>query len=171
MSLPSIFLSALLLLASTSAAATTETTLTTRNQHLFRYLFVDVYTATLYAPSNSNLTGILDSGQTVRLTLQYHRSIDRDDMIKAAQVTLERQHPASRLAQLQADIDQLHTHFVDVSEGDTYSLARTADGELQLYHNNQLSFSSKTPGLADAYLGIWLGQNGLSDDLRSALLR
>ena len=46
MSLPSIFLSALLLLASTSAAATTETTLTTRNQHLFRYLFVDVYTAT-----------------------------------------------------------------------------------------------------------------------------
>ncbi|HCP03572.1 MAG TPA: hypothetical protein DIT61_08665, partial [Pseudomonas sp.] len=63
MSLPSIFLSALLLLASTSAAATTETTLTTRNQHLFRYLFVDVYTATLYAPSNSNLTGILDSGQ------------------------------------------------------------------------------------------------------------
>ena len=46
---------------------------------------------------------------------------------------------------------------------DTYSIHVAA--------TSQLSFSSKTPGLADAYLGIWLGQNGLSDDLRSALLR
>ena len=171
MPLPNILLSAILLLTSTLVAASADTTLATRNQHLFRYLFVDVYTATLYAPSNSNLTGILDSDQPVRLTLQYHRPIDRDDMIKAAQVTLERQHPPARLTRLQADIDQLHTRFVDVSEGDTYSLVRTPDGELQLYHNNKLSFSSTTPGLADAYLGIWLGQNGLSDDLRSALLR
>lgn len=171
MSLPSTLLTALLLLTSTTAAATIDASLTSRNQHLVRYLFMDIYTATLYAQSDSNLTDVLDTQQPVRLSLQYHRSIDREDMIKAAGVILERQHPASQLAPLQADIDQLHSHFTDVSEGDTYSLTRTAEGELQLHYNDQLSFRSKTPGLAEIYLGIWLGQDGLSDDLRSALLR
>ncbi|MEL0167883.1 MAG: chalcone isomerase family protein [Pseudomonadaceae bacterium] len=171
MTLPSTLLTVFLLLASTTVAATADATLTTRNQHLFRYLFMDIYTATLYARSDSNLSGVLDSQQPIRLSLRYHRPIDREDMIKAARITLERQHPASRLAPLQADIDRLHSHFTDVTDGDSYSLTRTADGELQLHYNNTLSFSSNTPGLADIYLGIWLGQNGLSDNLRNALLR
>ena len=171
MSLPATLLSALLLLASTNVTATTDVSLATRNQHLFRYLFMDIYTATLYAPGNSNLTRLLESQQPIRLTLQYHRSIDRDDMIKAAMVTLKRQHPRSRLNPLLDEIEQLHAHFADVRDGDTYSLTRTAEGELLLHHNGQLSFQSTTPGLAELYLGIWLAPNGLSDDLRSALLR
>ncbi|WVM93711.1 hypothetical protein ULG90_07865 [Halopseudomonas pachastrellae] len=52
-----------------------------------------------------------------------------------------------------------------------YSLDRRPDGSLELHYNDSLAYRSDTPGLATLYLGIWLDEDGLSEGLRSALLK
>ncbi|UJJ31250.1 chalcone isomerase family protein [Halopseudomonas maritima] len=148
-----------------------DNALTLRNQHLFRYLLMDIYTAELYAPAQAPLEQLLASDQAARLTLRYHRNIARKDLIKAAQTTLRRQHGENDLSLWQAELDTLHSRFSDIKDGDSYSLERSAEGTLTLRHNGTLSYQSDTPGLATLYLGIWLGEDGLSDSLRSALLQ
>ncbi|MEO1829068.1 MAG: chalcone isomerase family protein [Pseudomonas sp.] len=71
----------------------------------------------------------------------------------------------------QDELTALHEAFRDVSAGDTYSLDRRPDGSLELHYNDSLAYRSDTPGLATLYLGIWLDEDGLSEGLRSALLK
>tara|TARA_Y100000780_G_scaffold139711_1_gene126018 strand:+ start:177 stop:689 length:513 start_codon:yes stop_codon:yes gene_type:complete len=158
-----------LLVSTTIQSADNELVL--RNQHLFRYLLMDIYTAELYAPAQTPLEQLLASDEAARLTLHYHRNIDREDLIKAAQTTLQRQYGENELSAWQAELDTLHGRFSDIQDGDSYTLERSAEGELTLRHNGTLSYQSDTPGLATLYLGIWLGEDGLSDSLRSALLQ
>ena len=106
----------------------------------------------------------------MRLELYYYRSIKRQDVIKAAWTALERQYDTTTLATLKPSVDQLHASFSDIGSGDRYSLNRTSDQHLVLRHNGQITFESNDRQLADAYLGIWLRPDGLSAELRSALL-
>ena len=161
----------LALMLTMSCASTADAALELRNQHLFRYLLVDVYTAELYSAPDTPLAQALAREQPLRLTLRYHRNIDRDDLTKAALTTLERQHGSEQVEQWQDELTALHEAFRDVSAGDTYSLDRRPDGSLELYYNDSLAYRSETPGLATLYLGIWLDEDGLSEGLRSALLK
>lgn len=106
----------------------------------------------------------------MRLELYYYRSIKRSDVIKAAWTALNRQYDATTLAELKPKVDRLHATFSDIQPGDRYSLTRLNDGALVLQLNDATVFSSNDRQLTDAYLGIWLRANGLSDDLRSSLL-
>ncbi|MEO1829067.1 MAG: hypothetical protein ABGX82_09640 [Pseudomonas sp.] len=78
----------LALMLTMSCASTADAALELRNQHLFRYLLVDVYTAELYSAPDTPLAQALAREQPLRLTLRYHRNIDRDDLTKAALTTL-----------------------------------------------------------------------------------
>ena len=141
-----------------------------RNQHLLEYLFVDVYSAALYAPDDAELNRLLPGDAPLRLELSYYRSIKRQDVIKAAWTALKRQYDENALAQLKPNIDELHSTLSDISDGDRYSLTRTTTGKLILRHNGKATFESDDRQLAEAYPGIWLNPNGLSDELRTALL-
>ncbi|MEH6491073.1 chalcone isomerase family protein [Halopseudomonas sp.] len=141
-----------------------------RSRYLLEYLFVDVYSAALYADENSQLASLLTSNDPLRLELYYYRSIKRGDVIKAAWTALNRQYDATTLAELKPKVDRLHATFTDIQAGDRYSLTRLDDGALVLQLNGATVFTSNDQQLADAYLGIWLRANGLSDDLRNALL-
>ena len=141
-----------------------------RNSYLLEYLFVDVYSAALYAPADAALGQLLNGDAALRLELYYYRAIDREDVIKAAWVALERQYDKTTLAALKPSIDQLHASLGNIRKGDRYSLTRTSEGNLVLRHNESTTFESSDRQLADAYLGIWLRPNGLSDKLRTALL-
>lgn len=159
--------------ASFAASVTPENSnqvLLLRNTHLLEYLFVDVYSAALYAPANAKLDQLLASNAALRLELYYYRSIKRQDVIKAAWTALQRQYDQPTLALLKPSVDQLHASLSDIRKGDRYSLTRTNDGKLLLRHNERTTFESSDRQLADAYLGIWLRPNGLSDELRTALL-
>ncbi|MEH6564569.1 MAG: chalcone isomerase family protein [Halopseudomonas sp.] len=140
-----------------------------RNSHLLEYLFVDVYSAALYAPADIELAQLMSSDASLRLELYYYRSISREDVIKAAWTALQRQYDELTLARLKPGIDQLHANLSDISDGDRYSLTRH-QGKLVLRHNEKITFESEDPQLANAYLGIWLSPNGLSEELRTALL-
>tara|TARA_R110000764_G_scaffold186992_2_gene272382 strand:+ start:250 stop:810 length:561 start_codon:yes stop_codon:yes gene_type:complete len=141
-----------------------------RSRYLLEYLFVDVYSAALYAPADSQLTSLMSSSEPLRLELYYYRSIKRSDVVKAAWTALNRQYDAATLAELKPKVDSLHATFKDIAPGDRYSLTRLNDGTLLLQLNGATVFTSDDRQLADAYLGIWLRSNGLSEDLRNALL-
>ncbi len=141
-----------------------------RSRYLLEYLFVDVYSAALYAPADSQLPSLLTSDNPLRLELYYYRSIKRSDVIKAAWTALNRQYNAATLAELKPKVDRLHTTFKDIQPGDRYSLTRLNEDTLVLQLNGATVFTANDRQLADAYLGIWLRANGLSDDLRNALL-
>ncbi|WP_339456460.1 chalcone isomerase family protein [Pseudomonas sp. EA_65y_Pfl1_P120] len=141
--------------------------LTLKNQAVFTYLWVNVYAAALYAPSELSAKQAWEQKKALRLTLYYFRDIDRNDVIKAANTTLERQHAS---ASLKPELEKLHARFRDIKAGDRYALDYRPGRGLNLEINGQVLFSSRDGALARAYLGIWLAPKGLSEELRNKLL-
>ncbi|WP_455928935.1 chalcone isomerase family protein [Pseudomonas fluorescens] len=141
-----------------------------KNQAVLVYLWADVYAAALYAPADISAKQAWDQQKAVRLALYYFRDIDRNDVIKAATATLERQQSTATLARLKPELDQLHASFRNIRSGDRYALDFRPGRGLNLEINEQVVFSSRNDELAKAYLGIWLAPKGLSDSLRNALL-
>ena len=139
-----------------------------KNQAVLTYLWADVYAAALYAPSDLSAKQAWAQQKALRLTLYYFRDIDRNDVIKAATATLQRQQAN---AGLNSEIAKLHARFRDIRSGDRYALDFRPGRGLNLEINGQVVFSSGDEELARAYLGIWLGPKGLSDRLRNTLLK
>ena len=146
------------------------TTLERKNQALLTYLWADVYSAAYYTEAGTSPQQASGQKANQRLELYYYRDIARADVIKAAWVTLERQHPAARLDALRPMIDALHASFRDIRPGDRYALSYAPGAGLILEINGSRAFHSDSDELASAYLGIWLAPNGLSDELREQLL-
>lgn len=147
-----------------------EQPLLLRNQSVLTYLLFDVYAAAFYSPQSISPLEAVTERSDRHLELYYFRDIDRDDVIKAAWITLERQHDPAQLEQLRPEVDRLHAAFRDIRSGDRYALRYRQEEGLSLLRNGEEVFQSDDPQLADAYLGIWLAPDGLSDSLRSALL-
>jgi hypothetical protein len=141
-----------------------------RNASVLEYLFVDVYSAALLTPPEQPLDNPITDGEPLHLELYYYRDIGREDVIKAAWVALERQYNEQTLNELRPEIDKLHATFTDISAGDRYALTLDAGHSLSLKYNGKESFSSDDKELAQAYVGIWLRENGLSDKLRKRLI-
>lgn len=138
-----------------------------KNQAVLTYLWADVYAAALYAPQGSSARQAWDQQKALRLALYYFRDIDRNDVIKAATATLERQQASARL---KPEIEKLHARFRNIRSGDRYALDFRPGRGLNLEINGEVVFSSRDDALARAYLGIWLAPKGLSDELRDKLL-
>ncbi|WP_300634918.1 chalcone isomerase family protein [Pseudomonas sp.] len=138
-----------------------------KNQTVFNYLWADVYAAALYAPQGLTANQAWEQQKPLRLALYYFRDIDRNDVIKAAMATLERQQAS---AGLKPELDKLHASFRNIRSGDRYALDFHPGRGLKLEINGQVAFSSRDDALAKAYLGVWLAPEGLSDSLRNALL-
>lgn len=140
-----------------------------RNASVLRYLFIDVYSAALLTPPDQPLASPIMASEPLHLELYYYRDIDREDVIKAAWVALERQYDQQTLAQLRSGIEALHDTFTNITAGDRYALTLDEKHALTLKYNGKSIFSSDDRELARAYVGIWLRKNGLSDDLREKL--
>ncbi|WP_339414863.1 MULTISPECIES: chalcone isomerase family protein [unclassified Pseudomonas] len=138
-----------------------------KNQAVLTYLWADVYAAALYTPSELSAKQAWEQKKALRLTLYYFRDIDRNDVIKAANTTLERQQAS---ASLKPELEKLHARFRDIQAGDRYALDYRPGRGLNLEINGQVLFSSRDDALARAYLGIWLAPKGLSEELRNKLL-
>ena len=147
-----------------------QSSLQRKNQSVLNYLWMDVYAAAFYAPAQASASQAAAKPLTQRLELYYFRTIDSQDVIKAAWVTLERQHDTATLERLRPKVDALHATFRDIRPGDRYALNLSTDSGLTLEVNNKVTYVSQDSELAKAYLGIWLAPNGLSDKLRASLL-
>lgn len=142
-----------------------------KNQSVLVYLWVDVYVAALYAEPGISASQALAERRDKRLELYYLRNIDRKDVIEAAWVTLRRQQGAAELETLRSELDALHSRFENIRPKDRYALNYRGERGMNLERNGEVVFSSPNPALADAYLGLWLKPQGLSDALRTDLLK
>ncbi|MGE8495947.1 MAG: chalcone isomerase family protein [Pseudomonas sp.] len=142
-----------------------------KNQSVLVYLWVDVYVAALYTEPGISASKALGERRDKRLELYYLRNIDREDVIKAAWVTLQRQHGKAELDALRSELDALHASFLSIRPKDRYAINYRDERGMSLERNGDVVFKSTNPALADAYLGLWLAPEGLSDDLRTDLLK
>ena len=105
-----------------------------------------------------------------RLELSYFWSIGGDDFGDAANQLLEREYASAELTLLKPRIDQLHKAYRDVSPGDRYALTYIPGIGTELRLNDEPLVTVPGQDFAEAYFGIWLGDQPLDEGLRDKLL-
>ena len=130
-----------------------------------------VYVAALYGPEDTAPEDLLTSDVPRRLVITYLRDVGADDIRKATDVVLDEQYDDDERAELADRFDEFNALYRDVGDGDQYAYVYVPDGEeSRLYFNGELQGTVTGEDFARAYLGIWLGENALSDSLRADLL-
>ncbi len=142
-----------------------------KNQAILTHLWTDVYAAAYYAEPSTSAKQAAFSQAPQKLELFYFRKLSRDEVIKAANATLERQQTKQTLSRLKPELDRLHGSLQDIEPGDRYDLSWDRDDGLILTRNGKVIFASPDAELAKVYLAMWLAPNGLSADLSQALLK
>jgi len=128
--------------------------------------FISIYDAKLYSPIEISPDNALAHETPLKLELCYHRSIDREDIIKAANKALPDQLPND----VKTSIDQLHNRYQSVAKGDCYTLEHRPEKGTVLALNNTPIYETRTQGFKETYFSIWLGENALSKDVRDQIL-
>lgn len=160
------------LLYSATASAQIET-MQLRGEGDVRFLgFVKVYDAYLYTKDSNVETDVLAPEISKCLKLQYYVSLTPENFIEGANTILSGQYSAARLKNFEIELDQLHSAYQPVSEGDVYTLCYDADSvttTLSLNGSALTAVASKE--FSNIYFGIWLNKNEPIDkDLRDNLL-
>jgi hypothetical protein len=134
--------------------------------------FIKVYDAALYTQQAANEDDIVQGAVSKCLLLQYDVSLKQKDFVKAANTVLERQFTAEQLEVVRDEIDQLHAGYVDVKDGDEYTLCYDSQkSSTTLSHNSKELVRIYSQPFAKVYFSIWLGNDSpLDDTLRDNLL-
>ena len=134
----------------------------------YRVLFRG-YVAALYLPDGlSGSDALMDVPR--RLELSYFWSIAGKDFGEAANQLLARKYDAAALARLEPRVERLHRAYRDVRPGDRYALTYVPGVGTELSLNDESLATIPGEDFAEAYFGIWLGDQPLDEDLRDKLL-
>ena len=128
------------------------------------YLFWDVYRATLYAPGPG-----WRADAPFALSLAYMRDLKGADI---AERTIDeiRDQGFSDEAKLAAWGIKLAGLFPDVSDGDSLTAVRDANGRTIFYRGAQRIGAIDDPAFGPKFFDIWLGNKTSEPKLRRALL-
>ena len=134
--------------------------------------FIRVYDASLYTNGPLNNKDILSGDVSKCLLLDYNVSLGREDFITAANTVLARQFTVKELEAVSDELALLHESYVDVTDGDMYSLCYDRDeSRTSLSLNDQELVTIDSEPFASVYFGIWLGATApLDETLRNDLL-
>lgn len=124
------------------------------------FAFIDIYDATLYAPS-----GQYEKGQPFALSLTYLRSIPGKKIADHAVMAMRKQGLTNerRLAQWHERMARI---FPDVEPGMTLTGISDAKGNVSFYKNGQSIGTIKDPEFEQYFFGIWLNNNAESPSFR-----
>lgn len=156
-----------------ASASNPKSTLQKLGEGTVYYLkFIKVYDASLFGSENAMRKNILSSTVSKCLHLAYEVDIEKSIIVESATAILSRQFPQEVLARFDRDIDQLHQSYQDVQKGDRYTLCYDRDTSITtLAFNDAEVVSVTSPGFAEIYLSIWLGETEpLDENLRDDLL-
>jgi hypothetical protein len=132
--------------------------------------FIEVYVAALYAPGSSRPEQVLDGSQPLSLDIGYLRPLKREQIIKAAELALARQHDDVTLLSYIQELEEIHSLYRHINKGDHYRIDYIPGDGLRLLLNDNLLIHIKSDDFALLYLGIWLDDKPLSEPLRTTLL-
>lgn len=128
-----------------------------------------VYDAALYTPAGNG--GSIDTATgPLCLEICYHRALDSQVIVEAANKVLQEQNDPLTLALMAPQVKQLHGAYQAVTEGDRYRLCREDTTRLTLSLNGRPLKTVTGSAIAERYLDIWLGDRPLSQSLRDNLL-
>ncbi len=127
-----------------------------------------IYDAALYATDEHSIAFDGTPLRPLCLSLAYRVSIEREQLIEAAEQALKKQR--GDLTALRQQVQIVHDHYRDVQSGDSYALCYQPIAGTHLFYNGELQVTLPGEDFARAYLGIWLGERPLSPTLRDALL-
>lgn len=139
-----------------------------RGAGLLKYLGLEVYSAALY--TSSDAAGPLEViGKTpLKLVLHYHRSLS-ESLIRSSTERALRKSPFMNSSEFQEKLGQMYSYYRSVRKDDRYELLHLPGKGLSVSFNGKLLGIIHDDIFAQEYLGIWLSQNPLCDDLRDAL--
>ena len=134
--------------------------------------FIKVYDAALYTEQSASEEEIVEGAVSKCLVLDYDVSLKQKDFIKAADNVLARQFSTEQLDKVRDEINRLHAGYIDVEDGDQYTLCYDREeGSTALSHNGRELVRIESKPFAQIYFSIWLGkQYPLDDRLRDNLL-
>lgn len=134
--------------------------------------FIKVYDAALYTAQPASVEQIQRGEVSKCLLLQYDVSLKQKDFVKAANTVLARQFAAEQLEMVRRELQELHESYVDVQDGDQYSLCYDSqERSTTLSYNNTELVRIHSKQFAEIYFSIWLGEKSpLDDTLRDNLL-
>ena len=134
--------------------------------------FIKVYDAHLYVPEKIDQERILDTEVSKCLKLEYDVELKPEDLIKGANLVLERQHTQELLERIKPHIEELHRAYRAVDKGDSYTLCYDAEKMLTtLTLNTEQLVAIQSDEFSSAYFGIWLSPNQpLSASLQKQLV-
>ena len=137
---------------------------------LLRYGFViRAYVAGLYLEDPKHAARVLED-LPKRLDLSYFWGLEGKQFADAAKTMLERNLPEDQLEALMPRIDRMGSSFRAVEAGDRYSLTYLPGRGTELALNGTPLVTIEGADFAEAYFGIWLGEQPIDADMRDELL-
>ncbi|RIL05332.1 MAG: hypothetical protein DCC71_10735 [Proteobacteria bacterium] len=129
---------------------------------------VCAYAAALYLPVETSGGDAL-ADVPKRLEIEYFWPIDAEDFGRAADALLAGQLSSAELRALRDRLDDLHARFESVEPGDRYALTYVPGVGTELAKNGRPLAVITGSDFAEAYFGIWLGDEPLDIRLRDRL--
>jgi hypothetical protein len=137
----------------------------------FKWFLFDVYSAALYSDNNFAARKSFDGSSPAALQIRYRRSFRAQEMIETAEKVLRNQGAPIDL--LKTRLDKINSSYVDVRDGDSYTLVYTPEGEgsTSLIYNGRVLTTVPGKDFAASYFNIWLAEkNPFDEPLREALV-
>ena len=168
------FLTTLLLLLTSSTLLAQDnklddTALTLKSSYKFTYYMFDVYQVELYLEVNSEASDAL-TDIPKRLQFRYFRDIPAETLIEKANESLE-DIPSFSFDKFSAELNSLNDAYIDVKEGDRYTMNYTPGIGTDLILNGKKLVTVPGKDFAKFYFGIWLSKYSFSKDLYKTLTK
>ena len=132
-----------------------------------RYFGFAIYDASLWSPGG-RFSGFVP-GEPVALSLWYKRGFSRDDLLEITAKAWRRLATGSE-PQRTHWLAELESIWTDVEPGDNMTTVVVPGSETRFYDQRGLRGRIADPAFGPAFLGIWLDQQSVVGDLRTALL-
>ena len=133
-------------------------------------LVFKVYAAALYVAQPEDAERILEDVPK-RLEIAYLRSIDKSDLIQAAESHLTRHFKPAELAAIRERLDQMNGLYASVKPGDRYALTYLPGRGCALERNGKELGCIAGDDFARIYFDIWLGPGCSQPAFRDTLLK
>lgn len=136
---------------------------------VLEYYIWEVYSIALYGPKDAVSSDKILADVPKRLSIYYLRSINRSDIIDAADKFLK-SSPQVNYKAIEPRVELINSWYQSVKKGDRYELEYAPGVGTSLIFNGEKQGTIPGADFSRAYFAIWLGRQALDEDLRDQLL-
>ncbi len=141
-----------------------------RGADLLRWKWiVKIYVAALYLPPHTTSATALDDAPR-RIDFHYRRGFTADQLVEATNATITRGLSPEAIATIQPALTAFNALYPSVKEGDVMTIDYVPGTGISLRLNGALLGTVPGSEFARALFAIWIGEQAVDENLKSALL-